>query len=102
MDSPAAISSANGVPSLRLPPIGDEDRRHLIEQVCHGSFSGKDLKDKPVKAVVKSWLSGAQQELLDKHAPERLTLANGRTAKVRLRAPATRPTSPCASSNSSV
>ena len=32
--------------------------------------------------MVKSWLSHSQQELLDKHAPERLTLANGRTPKV--------------------
>ncbi len=29
-----------------------------------------------------SWLSAAQQALLSKHAPERLTLANGRTPKV--------------------
>ena len=69
-------------PELALPPIGDEDRRHLIEQVCHGSFGGKELKDKPAKAIVRSWLSGAQQEYLEKHAPERLSLSNGRTAKV--------------------
>ena len=69
-------------PELALPPISDEDRRHLVEQVCHGSFSGKELKDKPAKAVVKSWLSGAQQELLDKQAPDRLSLSNRRTAKV--------------------
>jgi ATP-dependent helicase HrpB len=69
-------------PELALPPIGDDDRHHLIEQVCHGSFSGKDLKDKPVKAVVKSWLSPAQQQLVEKHASERLTLTNGRTSRV--------------------
>jgi ATP-dependent helicase HrpB len=69
-------------PELALPPISDGDRRHLVEQVCHGSFNGKHLKEKPAKAVVKSWLSGSQQGLLDKHAPERLTLSNGRTAKV--------------------
>jgi ATP-dependent helicase HrpB len=69
-------------PELKLPPITNEDRRHLIEQVCHGSFSGKELKDKPAKAIVKSWLSGAQQEHLEKHAPENLTLSNGRTTKV--------------------
>ena len=69
-------------PELALPPIGEEDRHHLVEQVCHGSLSGKDLKDKPVKAVVKSWLSTAQQQLVEKHAPERLTLTNGRTARV--------------------
>ncbi|HWX21375.1 MAG TPA: ATP-dependent helicase HrpB [Candidatus Binatia bacterium] len=69
-------------PELALPPIAAQDRCHLIEQLCHGAFGYKDIKDKPVKPVVKSWLSPAQQELLDKHAPERLTLSNGRTPKV--------------------
>jgi len=69
-------------PELALPPIHEEDRRHLVEQVCHGSLSGKDLKDKPVKALVKGWLSSPQQQLLEQHAPERLSLANGRSAKV--------------------
>ncbi len=69
-------------PELALPPIRDEDRHHLVQQVCHGSFGGKDLKDKPAKAVVKGWLSSAQHEQLDKHAPERLSLSNGHTAKV--------------------
>ncbi|HWH70760.1 MAG TPA: ATP-dependent helicase C-terminal domain-containing protein, partial [Candidatus Sulfotelmatobacter sp.] len=53
-----------------------------IEQLCHGAFGYKDIKDKPVKPMVKSWLSPAQQNLLEKHAPERLTLTNGRTPKV--------------------
>jgi len=69
-------------PEFELPPITDADRRHLIEQLCHGAFGYKDIKDRDVKPVVKSWLSHAQQELLDKHAPERLSLANGRTPKV--------------------
>jgi ATP-dependent helicase HrpB len=69
-------------PELGLPPITEEDRRHLVEEICHGAFSYKELKDKPVKPVVQSWLSAAQQQLLDRHAPERLRLANGRTPKV--------------------
>jgi ATP-dependent helicase HrpB len=69
-------------PDLQLPPITDEDRRHIIEQLCLGAVSYKDLKEREVKPVVMSWLSHAQRELLDKHAPERLTLANGRTPKV--------------------
>ncbi len=69
-------------PELGLPPITDADRRHLIEQLCHGATGYKDIKEKPVKPVVKSWLSPAQAQLLDQHAPERLTLANGRTPKV--------------------
>ena len=69
-------------PELGLPPVREEDRRHLVEQVCHGAVGYKDIKDKPVQPVVKSWLSATQQELLDKHAPERVTLSNGRTPKV--------------------
>jgi ATP-dependent helicase HrpB len=69
-------------PELALPALGDQDRRHLIEQICHGAIGYKDIKDKPVKPVVRSWLSTAQEELLEKHAPERLTLTNGRTPKV--------------------
>jgi len=69
-------------PEFELPPIGDEDRRHLIEQICHGAIGYKDIKDREVRGVVQSWLSQVQRELLDKHAPERLSLANGRTPKV--------------------
>jgi ATP-dependent helicase HrpB len=73
---------AKWCPELELPPITDADRRHLVEQLCHGAFGYKDIKDRDVKPVVKSWLSHAQHELLEKHAPERLSLTNGRTPKV--------------------
>ncbi len=69
-------------PELQLPPITDEDRKHIIEQLCLGAMSYKDLKEREVKPVVMSWLSEAQRQLLDKHAPERLALPNGRTPKV--------------------
>ena len=69
-------------PELELPPITDEDKQHLIEQLCHGAVSYKDIKEREAKPVVMSWLSQAQRELLDKHAPERLSLSNGRTPKV--------------------
>jgi len=69
-------------PELLLPPLADADRRHLIEQLCQGAVSLKDLKDREVKATLRSWLSNAQPELLEKHAPERLLLSNGRQPKV--------------------
>jgi ATP-dependent helicase HrpB len=69
-------------PELELPPIGAGDREALVEQLCHGAFSYKEIKDKPVRGLVKSWLSPAQQEQLERHAPERLRLANGRTPKI--------------------
>jgi ATP-dependent helicase HrpB len=67
---------------LQLPAITDEDKKSIIEQLCHGAVSYKDIKEREVKPVVMSWLSQAQRELLDQHAPERLTLPNGRTPKV--------------------
>jgi ATP-dependent helicase HrpB len=67
---------------LQLPPITDDDKKAIIEQLCHGAVSYKDIKECEVKPVVMSWLSHAQRDLLDKHAPERLTLSNGRTPKV--------------------
>jgi ATP-dependent helicase HrpB len=69
-------------PELQLPPITDDDRKHIIGQLCHGAVSYKDIKEREVKPVVMSWLSEALRGLLDKHAPERLTLANGRTPKM--------------------
>jgi ATP-dependent helicase HrpB len=69
-------------PELLLPPIHDDDRRHILEQFCLGSASYKDLKDLDVRPSVKSWLSAEQRGLLDKHAPERIPLSNGRTPKV--------------------
>ena len=69
-------------PELQLPPLRDDDRRHIIEQLCLGAFSYKDVKDRDVRKVVKSWLSAAQSELVDKYTPERVTLSNGRTPKV--------------------
>jgi ATP-dependent RNA helicase HrpB len=69
-------------PELQLPALNDEDRKHIIEQLCHGAVSYKDIKELDVKPVVMSWLSAAQRQLLDKHAPERLILTNGRTPKV--------------------
>ena len=69
-------------PELQLPPFTDDDKKHVIEQLCHGAVSYKEIKEREVKPVVMSWLSPSQRELLDKHAPERLKLPNERTPKV--------------------
>ena len=73
---------AKWCPEFELPPITADDRKHLIEQLCHSAIGYKDIKERDVKPVVKSWLSAAQHELLNKHAPERLTLPNDRMPKV--------------------
>jgi ATP-dependent helicase HrpB len=73
---------AGWYPEFELPPIGEEDRRMLVEQICLGATSYKDIKERAVWPVVKSWLSPTQQDLLEKYAPERYELPNGRKAKI--------------------
>lgn len=71
------------LPELGMPRIGDAERRLLKEEVCRGAVSFKEVKERPVLPVVKSWLSPQQQSWVEEFAPERLTLPTGRRAKIR-------------------
>ena len=73
---------AEWFPEYELPKLGEDERRMLLEQICHGAVSYKDIKERPVWPVVKSWLSPVQQQLLDDQAPERIELPGGRKAKI--------------------
>ena len=70
------------MPELALPTIGEEDRGAMLQLICHGAFSQKEIQHRPVLPVVKSWLSRQQQAWVEEHAPERIKLPNGRTVKV--------------------
>jgi ATP-dependent helicase HrpB len=74
--------AAAAFPELRLPPIGEEERTLLIEQVCQGATSYKEIKERPVLPVLKSWLSAGQQRALDQFAPERIKLPNDRSVRI--------------------
>ncbi len=69
-------------PELALPIIGPAEQRYLTEQICHGAASAADVRQRPVRATVQAWLSEAQRALLDRHAPERITLSNGKNVKL--------------------
>ena len=73
---------AKAWPDWELPAYGESERELLIQQICHGAVSYKDVKDRPVLHAVKSLLSSAQIALVEKHVPERVALANGRSVKV--------------------
>ena len=73
---------AEWCPDLELPPIHDEDRRHIVEQLCLGASSYKEIKDRDVAEVVRTWLSVGQRELVDRYAPARVRLSNGKTPRV--------------------
>lgn len=73
---------ARTCPELGIPPIDEAARDLLIQELCAGAVSYKDLKKRPALPVVRDWLSPKQQDLLEKHAPERLELPNGRRPRV--------------------
>ena len=70
------------MPELEIPPITEDDRHLIIEQVCEGCTTYRQLKDKDIFPALHQWLSHAQRDLLERYAPERLALKNGRTARI--------------------
>jgi ATP-dependent helicase HrpB len=73
---------AQWMPELELPPINEEDRRLLVEQICHGCTAYRQLKEKDVFPALHQWLSPMQRDLLDRFAPERIPLKKDRSARV--------------------
>jgi len=65
-----------------IPPLGDEERHHIILNVCENAVCYRDIKDTPVLHHARSLLTHAQQQFVDKHAPERFELPGGRRAKI--------------------
>lgn len=73
---------ATEFPELEFPRIDEAAKLLLLEQICQGATSYKEIKERPVWAAVKSWLSAPQQQTLDALAPERIKLAGSRAAKI--------------------
>lgn len=74
---------AIGCPDYGIPQIDEEARRAMVQEICLGAVCKRDLKNRPVWKVVKSWLSAAQLDIVEKQAPERVKLPSGVSAKVR-------------------
>ena len=70
------------MPELEIPAISEEDRHLIIEQLCHGCTTYRQLKDREVFPALHAWLSHLQREMLEKYAPERYALKNGKTARI--------------------
>lgn len=73
---------ARHCPEFGIQAFADSDRNTVVEQLCHGCFSHREVREKSLLPVLNEWLSGEQRAALDRHAPERVTLPNGRSAKV--------------------
>ncbi|MEM9399257.1 MAG: ATP-dependent helicase HrpB [Verrucomicrobiota bacterium] len=74
---------ADWCPDLSLPQIDTESRQAIFEMLCEGAVSYKDIKEKDVWPVIKSWLSAPQEEALHAYAPSYIKIHEHRKAKVR-------------------
>jgi ATP-dependent helicase HrpB len=74
---------AKWFPEFAVPPITDAGCATLIEEICRGALSARELKDRPVMPVLRGWLTAAQLAALDDCLPERIVMANGRRSHVR-------------------
>lgn len=70
------------MPELELPALEEADKAALVEQLCYGAATYKEIKERSVWQVLKSWLSPQQEGFLEKYAPERLEMPNGRKFKI--------------------
>ena len=74
---------ANAMPELELPAFSDDDKLAVIEQICLGALSYKQIKDREVWPELKQFLAPHQLPMLDAMVPDRIDLPNGRRARIR-------------------
>ncbi|MEM7015207.1 MAG: ATP-dependent helicase C-terminal domain-containing protein, partial [Verrucomicrobiota bacterium] len=74
---------ANAMPELELPVFSDEDKQAVIEQICLGALSYKQIKDREVWPELHAFLAPHQRPMLDQLVPDRLQLPNGKRARIR-------------------
>jgi ATP-dependent helicase HrpB len=78
---------ARHCPDAEVPEIDEEARQLLVEQICHGALSYKEIKDRPVLATVKEWISPEQHYYIDTYAPAEMELPRRRNpARIRYEA----------------
>ena len=73
---------ATSCPELGVPAMLEDDRRALIEQLCHGARSAKAVKIREVWPVLQAWLSQEQAAAVKAYAPERIRIQNGREPRL--------------------
>lgn len=73
---------ARHFPEMQLPLIGMEERLDLMEHICHGATSAREIRDRAVWPVVRGWLTDAQRDFVERNAPEKMKLPGGQHARL--------------------
>ena len=73
---------ASACPDLGLEPLGEEDIKLVIADICAGAKSVSDAKRRPVMGTLRGWFGPEKDRLIERHAPRRVDLPGGRKARV--------------------
>ncbi len=71
------------MPELNLPPIDDAAIDELLQMLCQTRTSISELRSAPWLDYLRGRYDYEQSQLIEKHAPARLTLPSGNTVDVR-------------------
>lgn len=74
------------MPELELPGFDESDRETVIAEMCAGATTFKEVRDRDPWKVLREWLSPPQRDALEAYVPEKITLANGISTRVRYQA----------------
>ncbi|MFV0337826.1 MAG: ATP-dependent helicase HrpB [Chthoniobacterales bacterium] len=77
------FTAKNTDKNFGLLPIENEDTILLLTQICEGSTSFRELKNKPVLPIIKNWCTSAQWDFCQQFAPEKISLPSGRALRLR-------------------
>lgn len=75
---------AEAAPETGFNRIGEEERKLLLEALCHGYSSGRGIRDLDPWPVLKSWIPSGMNGWMDKMVPESISLP-GRRRPFRVR-----------------
>ena len=73
---------AKTFPESGIPVPGEETLRSALTEACHGRRSFAELREAGLEAALLAQLEPTQRGLLEKMAPERVTLPGGRSVRV--------------------
>jgi len=76
-------------PEFGVAPFTAADKPFVLEQLCHGTRSFKDVRERDLWPVLRSWLSPEQAGAMDQLLPDRLEMANGRKSRITYKPDAT-------------
>ncbi|HBB67973.1 MAG TPA: helicase [Elusimicrobia bacterium] len=73
---------AKTCPDLGLEPLGEEDLKLIISEICAGAKSVSDARERPVLPSLQNWFGWEKNRLIERYAPLRLQMPGGRKAKI--------------------